>query len=331
MAATVILGLGHALPPRLVTSQELAGTLGVDAGTLEARTGIAQRYYAGVGVGPSDLALEASAMALDRAGLTAADVDFLIFATMTPDMAFPGSGCLLQDKLGVQPIGALDIRAQCLGFVFGLLIADRFLQTGTYDRVLVAAGEVHSTSLDFSAGGADVTPYFGDGAAVAVLSTANDGRGLVAGVMHSDATEFERFWCEYPASRQHPVRMTLDDLRKRRHYPQIDLDALNPMAERLFPEVIAEVLERGGCREDEVAHFFLHYVDPRVALATARGMGITPQRVTATAFRAGHIGAAGLPISLSEAWGAGSVRSGDLVCLAAVGAGINWGAAVIRL
>jgi 3-oxoacyl-[acyl-carrier-protein] synthase-3 len=103
------------------------------------------------------------------------------------------------------------------------------------------------------------------------------------------------------------------------------------MAERLFPEVIAEVLERGGCREDEIAHFFLHYVDPRVALGTARGMGITPQRVTATASRAGHIGAAGLPISLSEAWGAGSVRSGDLVCLAAVGAGINWGAAVIRL
>jgi len=331
MAATVILGLGHVLPPRVVSNEELATRLQVDASTLRARTGIAQRYYAGVGVGPSDLALEASTMALGRAGLVAADLDFIVFVTMTPDIAFPGCGCFLQDKLGVPPIGALDIRAQCLGFIFGLLVADRFLETRMYDRILLSAAEVHSTSLDFSVRGATVTPYFGDGAAAAVLSVANDGRGLVAGVMHSDGADCERFWCEYPASRQHPVRMTLDDLREGRHYPQIDFGALNPVARRLLREVITEVLGRGGCRAGDIAHFFVHYVDPQAALDAARQIGIAPDRVTATGAETGHIGAAALPIALSRAWDAGAVRSGDLVCLAGVGAGINWGAVIIRL
>lgn len=270
-------------------------------------------------------------MALDRAGLGPGDVDFLIFATMTPDIAFPGCGCLLQSKLGVAPIGALDIRAQCLGFVFGLLTADSFLRTGKYDRILVAAGEIHSTSLDFSPGGAGVTPYFGDGAAAAILETGEGTEGIVAGVMHTDATDCERFWCEYPASRQHPVRMTLENLRERRHYPQIDFDTLNPMARGLLREVIGEVLTSGGYREEDIAHFFLHYVEPGTALETAAEMGISPERVTATSSRAGHIAAAALPIALSEALVAGSVRKGDLVCLAGVGAGINWGAVIIRI
>jgi 3-oxoacyl-[acyl-carrier-protein] synthase-3 len=328
---TAILGIGHALPSRLVTNEELAGPLGVDATALAARTGITQRYYADAGVGPAALALEASPTAFTRAGLGVADVDFLIFATMTPDVAFPGSGCVFQHVLEAPTIGALDLRAQCLGFVFSLLAADRYLQAGTYARVLVAAGEVHSTALDFSPRGARVTPYFGDGAAVAILGRADDGRGLVAGVMHTDAAAYERFWCEYPAGRQYPVRMTLENLRAGRHYYQIAFDELNPFAVATLGAVVTEVLARGGCRREAVAHFFLHYVDPRVALQAAGEMGIPPERVTATAARAGHIGGASLPIALSQAWGAGVVRAGDLVCLAAVGAGINWGAALIRL
>lgn len=331
MPATAILGLGHGLPPRLVTNEELAVRLGVEPGILTAQTPISQRYYADEGKGPSDLALEAATMALARAGLAPDDLDLLLFATMTPDVAFPGSGCFLQDKLGVPPIGALDLRGQCAGFLFGLAIADRLLRNGSYRRILLAAGEVHSTSLDFSPAGVGVTPYFGDGGAAAILSSGNGENGLVASVMHSEATEYEWFWCEYPAGRQHPVRMTLDDLQQGRHYPQIRFDDLNPLAARLLQEVVGEVLERGGCRRDDIAHFFLHYVDPRVTRATATDMGIAADRVTATAERTGHIGAASLPIALSQAWGAGGVRSGDLVCLAAVGAGINWGAAIIRL
>jgi 3-oxoacyl-[acyl-carrier-protein] synthase-3 len=331
VATTAILAVGHSLPSRLVTNEALADRLHLDARALTRDTGVGQRYYADVGRGPSDLALEASTMALNRAGLGGGDLDFLLFATMTPDIAFPGPGCLLQDKLGVPPIGALDIRAQCVGFVFGLMVADRFLQAGTYQRVLVAAAEVHSTSLDFSPRGAGVTPYFGDGGAAAVLATAEDGRGIVAGVMHTDATRYEQFWCEYPKGSQYPVRMTVEDLRRGLHYPRMDLEALNPVARSLLSEAVGEVVEKGGCDRREIAHYFFDYVHPPTAMAAAEAMRIPPDRITAASVRAGHIGAASLPIALSQAWSAGAVRRGDLVCLAAVGAGINWGAVLLRL
>jgi 3-oxoacyl-[acyl-carrier-protein] synthase-3 len=327
---TAILALGHALPPRLVTNEELARRCGVEVAALGGAGVVSQRHYAAPGVAPSDLALDATRVALARAGCAADDLDFLVFATMTPDVAFPGSGCYLQAKLGVSPIGALDIRAQCLGFLFGLVVADRLLGTGAYRRILVAGSEVHSTSLDFSPGGAAVTPYFGDGAGVAIVGRGERG-GLRASVLHTDASALEDFWCEFPASRQYPKRMTIDDLRERRHYLQIRFDALDPRARRCFRDVIGEVLERGGCRDADVAHYFLHYVDPRVPMETATAMGIGPDRVTVAGQRAGHIAAAALPIALSQAHGAGAVRRGDLVCLAAVGAGLNWGAALVEL
>lgn len=331
MGATAILGVGHWIPPRIVTNAELAKQLDEDGAVLAARTGIAQRHYIEPGLGPSDLALEASAPALRQAGLEANDLDFLLFATMTPDLAFPGAGCLLQEKLGVSPIGALDIRAQCAGFVFSLLVADRFVQAGTYARVLVAVAEVQSTALDFSPRGAGVTPYFGDGGAVAIVGKGTEGRGVLAGVMGTDATDYEQFWCEYPAGRQHPVRMTIENLRLGLHYPQLDLDALNPIAIKLFRKVVREVAEQGGCHADQVAHFFFNYVHPPTALEAADSMGIASSRVTATSSAAGHMGGASLPIALSQAVEAGRVGSGDVVCLAAVGAGINWGAVLLRL
>jgi 3-oxoacyl-[acyl-carrier-protein] synthase-3 len=316
----------------VVTNEELAARCGLRVAAVEAVSSpVRQRYYAEPGTGPSDLAVDAARMALGRAQLRVEDIDFLLFATMTPDVAFPGSGCFLQDKLGLGTVGALDIRAQCLGFIFGLAIADQFLQSGKYRRILLATGEVHSTSLDFSPAGLKVAGYFGDGAAVAILSSGDGERGILATVLHTDASDYERFWCEYPASRQHPVRMTLENLAARKHYPEIRFGELNRAAEGLLREVIGEVLERARCRQDDIAHYFLHYVDPDVALRAASAMGIGPERATATAERAGHIASASLPIVLSQAWGAGAVRGGDLVCLAAVGAGINWGAAVIRL
>jgi 3-oxoacyl-[acyl-carrier-protein] synthase-3 len=331
VGATAILGIGHCIPPRTVTNEELAGQLDLDAAVIATRTGIALRHYIEPGFGPSDLALEASAQALGQAGLDADDLDFLLFATMTPDIAFPGAGCLLQDKLGVSPIGALDIRAQCAGFVFGLLVADRFIQAGTYERVLVAVAEVQSTALDFSPRGAGVTPFFGDGGAVAIVGKGAEGRGVLAGLMRTDATDYEQFWCEYPAGRQHPVRMTIEDLRRGLHHPQLDLDALNPIAIRHFREAVGDVVERSGCRADGIAHYFFNYVHPPTALEAAEGMGIASTRVTATSSAAGHMGGASLPIGLSQAVEAGTVGSGDVVCLAAVGAGINWGAVLLRL
>ena len=330
MPATAILGLGHDLPPRVVTNEDLAAQLRIDPFHFGTATGITRRHYAEPGVGPSDLAAAAARMALTRAGIGAGDVEMVVFATMTPDVAFPGSGCFLQPKLGLGTVGALDIRAQCLGFLFGLVVADRFVSAGIYDRVLLATGEVHSTALDLSPAGAGVSALFGDGAAAAVLGPSDRG-GLRAAVLHTDATDYEKFWCEYPASRQHPVRMTLDDLHAGRHYMRLELADLDARAPVLFRSAIGEALDRGGARERDVAHYFLHYVHPPIALQTAAAMGLDRGRVTAVAQRAGHIAAVSLPLALSLALEEGTARTGDLVCLAAVGAGLNWGAALLEL
>ncbi len=330
MAASTILGWGRHLPARVVTNADLAGPLGVDAAELEARTGIARRYHVEAGLGPSDLARDAATTALGHAGLEPRDVDLIVFATISPDIAFPGAGCFLQHRLGCDTVGAIDLRAQCAGFLFALATADRFVRAGAAKRVLVAGGEVHSSALDYSPRGAGVTPWFGDGAGVVILGEAVE-PGVVTTVLHSDPTGLERFWCEYPASRHVPERMTLEDLRAGRHYFQLDLAALNPQAEATLTEVIAETLDRAGLTSGELALAIVHYIDPRVARKAAGRAGLPADRVVVPAETFGHVAAGGLPIALADAIDAGRVRRGDRVLLVAFGAGISWGGAVLRL
>ena len=173
MRVSAVLGCGRFLPPRVVTSEALAGELGIAGAAMTEMSGVRQRHYAEPGIGPSDLGREAALAALGAAGLGPRDVDLIIFATMTPDIAFPGSGCFLQDHLGCRTVGAVDLRAQCAGFLFALATADRFIRAGAAARVLVAGGEVHSTALDYSPRAADVTPWFGDGAAAVLLGPAS--------------------------------------------------------------------------------------------------------------------------------------------------------------
>ena len=330
MPASAVLGCGRHLPPRVVTSDDLASTLGVPGATLTTRSGVARRHYTEDGVGPSDLARDASVAALEAAGLTPTDVDLIVFATMTPDIAFPGSGCFLQHKLGCRTIGALDVRAQCAGFVFALATADRFIRAGKASRVLVAGAEVHSTALDFSPRAAAVTPYFGDGAGAIVLGAGRE-PGVLATVLHSDPDRFQRFWCEFPASRNYPARMTRESFDAGRHYYVLDADAVHPDAARTLPAVVQEVLERANVPVERVALFVMHYFDHRVARRAADAIGVPPDRVIATAESAGHIAAAGIPIALADAVTAGRVGRGDLVCCAAFGAGMCWAAALLRM
>ena len=330
MPASAVLGCGRYLPARRVTSDELARDLGEPAAAIIARTGVTVRHYADDGLGPSDLARDAAEVALADAGLGSDDVDLIVFVTMTPDIPFPGSGCFLQDKLGCRTVGALDVRAQCAGFLFALTTADRFVRAGAATRVLVAAAEVHSTALDFSPRGAAVTPYFGDGAGVLVLGAADE-PGVLATVLHSDPTDLERFWCEFPASRNHPARMTRAAFEEGRHYYRFDADAVHPQAEPALADVAGEALARAGVRPDEVALFLMHYIDARVARRAAERAGFPAERVVATAEAAGHVAAAGIPIALAEARTSGRVAAGDLVCCAAFGAGMSWAGAVVRV
>ena len=330
MSASAVLGCGRLLPPRTVTSEELGRALGASGADVTARSGVAVRHWADTGDGPSDLAREAADAALREAGLAPADVDLIVFATMTPDIAFPGSGCFLQDKLGCRTVGALDVRAQCAGFLFALATADRFVRAGAATRALVAGAEIYSTALDLSPRAAAVTPYFGDGAGVMLLGAADE-PGVVATVLHSDPTDLERFWCEFPASRHYPARMDREAFDAGRHFYRLDAEAVHPQAERALAEVAGEALERARVGADRIALFAMHYLDPRIARAAADRAGFPGSRVVATAEAAGHVGAAGIPIALADARASGRVGSGDLVCCAAFGAGMSWAGAVLRL
>ena len=325
-----MLGCGAILPPRTVTNEELAQSLAVTPEAIAERTGITRRQWVEPGVAPSDLGREASVAALASAGCEAADVDLIVFATMTPDVAFPGSGCFLQDKLGCRTVGALDVRAQCAGFLFALATADRFVRAGAAERVLVVGAEVHSTALDPTPRAATVTPRFGDGAG-AILLGGGERAGLLATVMHTDPTDFERFWCEFPSSRHRPARMEMEQYERGLHYYVLDDQALGRQAEPVLGDTVREVLAQADIAPSAVDLCIAHYIDPRIARRAAVGAGIADDRVMVPGEHFGHVAGGGIPIALTEAIRAGRVGAGAIVCCVAFGAGISWAGAVLRL
>jgi 3-oxoacyl-[acyl-carrier-protein] synthase-3 len=314
----------------VVTNDELATSLGTDAAALERTSGVRTRRRADPGLGPSDLATSAASRALAEAGLGPEAVELIVFATMTPDIAFPGSGCFLQDKLGCDTVGAIDVRSQCTGFLSALATADAFVRAGRTGRTLVCCAEVHSSGLDYSPRAAGITPRFGDGAGV-VLVGPGEPTAVLSVVLHNDPTDLERFWCEYPASRHLPARMTREQFLAGGHYYVYDAPALAEQARGTMAQVTSEALASAGARQDDVALFLMHYVDPRVASEAATLARLPADRTVATAEAAGHVASAGLPIAIAQALEGGRIRRGDLVCCAAFGAGIAWGGAVLRV
>ncbi|MGH7805086.1 MAG: 3-oxoacyl-ACP synthase III family protein [Candidatus Binatia bacterium] len=323
-----ILGMGYDLPERRVDNDELARELGLSSEEIGARSGVATRFYAAAGEGPSHFAARAASRALAEASLAATDLEFLIFATMTPDVTFPGAGCYLQHKLACDTIGALDVRAQCAGLVFALDVADRFLRSGQYRRVLVAGGDVHSSGLDFSPAGADVTPRYGDGAAVFVLGA--EGDDILATAVHTDATEFDRFWCEFPSSRRLPVRFLPSDFAAGKYFPKIDEDYVRKSGLEKIPSVVDEALSLAKIGRGVVSRYVFQHVFPDVAERAAGALGVR-DRAAVGGRDGGHVASASLGITLGREREAGRVRPGDVVCLATAGAGECWGAAVVRL
>src|SRR5512143_2054789 len=308
---TSILGLAHYLPP-------------------EQRVGSVLRPTVSEPMGPSDLALAPGHQALAQAGLTVADVDLVAFATMTPDVTFPGAACFFQHKLGAGTTAAIDLRGQCAGFLTGLMVADAYLTAGIYRHVLLAAGEVHSSALDYSPAGIAVAELYGDGAAVAVLAS-GDGAGCESIVCHSDGRQFDRFWIEYPSSRQHPLRVTVEDIRAGKHYPRIDRAEVEAFALVQLPAVVREACERAGASLAQVDAFILSHALPGVSERCAASLGLAGDAWIDAGAAHGHLTAATLPVALSESLARGRIGRGARVCLAACGAGANWGAAVLRV
>ena len=308
---TAILGLAHHLPA-------------------EQAVGGVRRPIASDPGGPSDLALAPAGRALAQAGLTVAELDLVLFTTMTPDVTFPGAACFLQHKLAAGTVAALDVRGQCAGFLMGLMVADSYLSAGLYRRILLAAGEVHSSGLDYSETGLPIAELYGDGAAVAVLG-GRDGAGLESVVCHSDGRHHQRFWIEYPSSRQHPLRVTVENIRAGQHFPRLDRQHLAAFAAEQLPAVVREAVGKAGTKLDGVDAFVFSHVLPGVVQRAAADLGLASSRVIDAGAAHGHLTAATLPVALSEALASGRLAPGARVCLAACGAGYAWGAAVLRL
>jgi 3-oxoacyl-[acyl-carrier-protein] synthase-3 len=250
-------------------------------------------------------------------------------------VCFPGSACFLQQKLGCRQIAALDLRTQCTGFLYGLQTADAFLRTGMYKNVLLVGAEVHSTGLDFSDRGRDVTVLFGDGAGAVVLS-AEEGTGTSAdrGVLHTkvyaDGSGAKELWCVAPTSARIP-RLTHAMLDEGVQFPQMNGKLVFRWATEKMPEVAAEVLGATGTRIEDISWFVPHQANLRINEFVAKRLGIPEEKCWNNIVRYGNTTAATIPIGLSELVEAGKAKPGDLVLLAAFGSGFTWGGAVVRL
>ena len=321
--------MGHYLPDRIVTNDDLAQIIDTSSEWIVQRTGIEERRWVEGDVGAADLAFEATKGALEEAGIEAADLDMIIFATLSPDLNFPGSSCILQKLLGVPGIATLDIRNQCTGFVYGLSIADQFIKTGMMNNVLVVGAEVHSSGLDMTDRGRDVTVLFGDGAGVAIVSATEGEHRILDSKLHADGTHYDVLMVEAPASKLSP-RLTPQMLEEGRHYPKMDGRTVFRNAVTAMPAVVHEVLKPHGYETDDIDMLIPHQANLRINQMVAKTLKLREDQVFNNIMRYGNTTAASIPIALHEAIQAGKVGSGDLVVLTAFGAGLTWGANLIR-
>jgi 3-oxoacyl-[acyl-carrier-protein] synthase-3 len=332
MTRTAILGMGHYVPSKVVTNDDLAKMFDTSDEWIQQRTGIKERRYIEQnGIGASDLAVPAVEMACKNAGIEVKDIDAIIFATLSPDHEFPGSGCFLNAKLGLPGVPSMDVRNQCSGFLYGMKVADAWVRCGMYSRIAVIGAEVHSTGLDFSDEGRDVAVLFGDGAACAIVGpTEEEGRGLFDLEIHADGSGAKQLWIEAPAS-NHMPRITHEMIDNRSVWPAMNGKQVFRWATSKMPEVSLAVLDRAGLSIADIDLMVPHQANMRINEFVANKLQIPPEKVVHNIQRYGNTTAASIPLALSEAIAEGRAKKGDLVLFAAFGSGFTWGAGLVRL
>lgn len=349
MLKSRIAGIGYYVPEKVVSNHDLTKVMDTSDEWIRERTGIEERRYAQRHKeSTSTMGVEAAKVAIERAEITPQDVDFIIFATLSPDYYFPGSGVLLQRQMDMREVGALDIRNQCSGFIYGLSIADQFVRTGMYKNVLVVGSEFHSCGLDFSTRGRHVTVIFGDGAgAVVVQPTSDNGRGILSTHLHSDGEYAEKLAYinpgahggahdgdlekyGYPDQEYGGMFFTEKMFREGDYYPVMEGQHVFKFAVTKFPEVIMEALTANGYTPADIDMLIPHQANLRISQMVQRRLQLPDDKVWNNIQRYGNTTAASIPIALCEAWEAGKVKDGDLVCLAAFGSGFTWASALMK-
>ncbi len=330
MPRAAIAAIGTYLPDRVVTNEELTHRMETSDEWITQRTGVKERRWVADGQENSDLALEATRRALSLAEWKAEDLDVIIYASLSPDHMFPGDGCFLNAKLGVPGVPALDIRNQCSGFLYGLSIADAWIRTGQYRRVLLVGSEIHSTGLDVSTRGRDVAVIFGDGAAATLLEATDDPRrGVLSTHLHADGRFARDLWTDAPGSCYSP-RVSNEMIESTAVFPKMEGQKVFKHAIVKMPEVVREALQKNGHTAADIKVLIPHQANLRISEMVQRSLDLRDDQVFNNIQRYGNTTAATLPIAIDEVARAGMLSEGDLLVLTAFGSGWTWGSAIIR-
>ena len=348
MIRSKIIGIGMYVPEKVFTNEDLTKYMDTSDEWIQERTGIRERRFANrENETTATMGIEAAKTAIERSGITPQDIDFIIFATLSPDYYFPGCGVLAQRELGIKDIGALDVRNQCSGFVYALSVADQFIRSGMYKNILVIASEKHSFGLDFTTRGRNVSVIFGDGAAAVVLQrTDQEAQGILSTHLHSDGDGAEvlamynpgthaNHWVKEPVADFEEAEignmfMSQQMIDKAQNFPFMDGPTVFKKAIVKIPEVVMESLDANGLKPSDINMLIPHQANLRISQVVQQKLQLRDDQVFNNIQRYGNTTAASIPIALCEAWQQGKIRDGDLVCLAAFGSGFTWASALLR-
>ncbi|WP_178987817.1 3-oxoacyl-ACP synthase III family protein [Winogradskyella schleiferi] len=328
-----IIGLGKYLPDNVVTNDDLSKLMDTNDAWIQERTGIKERRWIKDGSEDTSSVMGAKAakIAIERSGLTKDDIDFIVFATLSPDYYFPGCGVQIQDMLDMPTVGALDVRNQCSGFIYAISVADQFIKTGMYKTILVIGAEYHSNGLDKSTRGRGVSVIFGDGAGAAVLTREEDtSKGILSSHLHSEGKYADKLIVASP-SIAHWVPEIIeageDDVS---YFPYMDGTFVFKNAVVRFSEVIMEGLAKNNLKREDIDMLIPHQANLRIAQFIQKKFKLTDDQVFNNIQKYGNTTAASIPIALTEAWEEGKVKEGDTVVLAAFGSGFTWGSVIMK-
>ena len=329
-----ITGLGFYVPDRVVTNDDLSRLMDTNDAWIQERTGIEERRHVVPGEDTTTtMGVKAARIAIERAGISKDEIDFIVFATLSPDYYFPGPGVLVQRDLDLPTVGALDIRNQCSGFVYAISLADQYIKTGMYKNILVIGSELHSKGLDMTTRGRGVSVIFGDGAGAAILSREEDPKkGILSTHLHSEGQHAEELSLLAPGMGKRWVSDILadNDPDDTSYFPYMNGQFVFKNAVVRFSEVITEGLKANGLGPGDIDMLIPHQANLRISQFIQKKFGLSDAQVYNNIMQYGNTTAASIPIALTEAWEKGLIKDGDLVVLAAFGSGFTWGSVIIR-
>ena len=328
-----IIGMGMYVPENVVTNEDLTSMMDTSHEWIIERTGIEERRHIKKGDGntTATMGVKAAKIAIERADIDKNDIDLILFATLSPDYYFPGSGVIVQQQLEIPTCPAMDIRNQCSGFIYALSTADQFIKTGMYKNILIIGSENHSGGLDMTTRGRGVSVIFGDGAGAVVLSRSEDAdKGILSTHLHSEGQFAEELALIGPSTnRWVPEILEANDPNDISYYPNMNGQLVFKNAVVRFSEVIMEGLQQNQMTPDQIDMLIPHQANLRISQFIQRKFGLNDDQVYNNIMRYGNTTAGSIPIALTEAWEEGKIKSGDLVVLAAFGSGFTWGSALI--